>query len=331
MINLPCLLHGSWIHHKGEPLSEFSMIKLWWDIRDVRLYYPYFYRKLDGSILFPSAGQGWYWWPEYASNSDGHLVESWSYVTSCKCKPFSFIPDVYSYRLKLKEEGSYVQLAIKLAMNSFYGKVVQKVGYNEYTKKKPTYHALTWGGYITSLTRAALFDAANQKPFDTIMFATDAIYTTKKLDLPCSTKLGDWDYYMYDGITIVQPGVYWVKDKNKWLEKYRGFDPESLHRDKVVSLWQEKQTEYVASLTRFITLGSALISDRYWNDWRKWITSDRVLDLIPKGKRWEFQSNDYSKELCASEPMWNPDAAFDMSRKYEIPWAPEEINYEREL
>ncbi len=326
MIHLPCLTHGQWVWHDGPPITEFSLVHLSWEL-DYRLFYPFYYRKRDGSIIYPQTGEGWYWYPEYQLEPDIHIHESWSYVTDCDCRPMSWVEEMYNLRLQLKGRGSAAEKAIKLGMNSLYGKFVQRAGYQR-GRRLPGYHTLAWGGYITSSSRAQLYRAAIQHPTNVLMFATDAFYSTRKHDLPCSTKLGEWDFARYDGITIAQAGVYWTLKDGIWGEKYRGFDAESLNRERVIKCWRTKQ-EYQATLTRFVGLGSALSSTKYWPLWRTWQTADRKLDIYPTGKRSSMGSFDYSRGLFPTQAAynWTPD---EISYRYTLPWGEvdDEWNYE---
>ena len=341
MPKLPCLIHGEWIRSPGPPLSEFSLIHIHWDLPKHRPFYPFFLRKKDGSILYPRSGEGWYWYPEFMLEQDVYIQESLSYITKCECKPFIEIPRTYDYRLRLKEEKNAAEKAIKLGMNALYGKFVQKAGY-ERGGRIPKYHSIAWGGYITSATRAQLYTAAMQHPESVLMFATDALFSMRKHDLPCSTKLGEWDYAMYYGITIAQAGVYWLLATCKyckgkkcskcdntgklWGEKYRGFDPGSLDRERILTAWTERLT-YEASLTRFIGLGSAMTSTRYFQLWRTWQTQKRELHILPTGKRISIGNFDYSRGLFPTQPAmtWNPG---EMSYKYHLPWEQNPIDNE---
>jgi hypothetical protein len=326
MKNLPCLIHGEWVWHDGPPISDFSMVHLSWNL-PARLFYPFFYRKRDGSISYPQTGEGWYWYPEYQLEQNIHIHESWSYVTDCDCRPMGWVEDMYKFRLELKARGSAAEKALKLGMNSFYGKFVQKAGYQR-GRRIPGYHSLAYGGYITSSNRAQLYRAAIQHPTDVLMFATDAFYSTRKHNLPCSTALGEWDFARYDQITIAQAGVYWTLKDGIWGEKYRGFDAESLSRERVIKAWKTK-TDYQATLTRFIGLGSALSSTKYWSKWRTWQTADRKLDIYPTGKRSSMGNFDYSRGLYPTQAAynWTPD---EISYKYTLPWGEvtDEWNYE---
>jgi len=205
--------------------------------------------------------------------------------------------------------------SLKLGLNSIYGKLVQQAGYRE--GRIPTYHQLLWGGQITATTRAILFDAAMQSPKDVISFATDAVFTTRPLDLYTSGELGDWSLDIFEGITIIQAGVYFLDKGEGWDEKFRGFDKGSLQREEIIKCWKEG-SDYEARLTRFIGLGSALMAIDF-SCWRTWRTDSRKLDIRPTGKRISGSRTDYHNGLRITKPCPNitPDI---MSEPYAIEW-----------
>src|SRR5437660_9483876 len=101
-----------------------------------------------------------------------YIHEAWEWIPASSTKPFSFIPDVYAYRQQLIQEGSGAEKALKLAINSLYGKTAQSVGYStDRNRGKPPYHNMVVAGMTTSKTRAKLMEAAMQKPDSVIMLA----------------------------------------------------------------------------------------------------------------------------------------------------------------
>lgn len=294
-------------------------------------FYPLWYRSASGSISYPRNGYGVYWGVEVENLFKYHeegvdFVIEWAYncTLSNDDKPFTFISNLFELRKKFKAEGSMASESLKLGLNSIYGKLVQQAGYRE--GRIPTYHQLLWGGQITAYTRSKLYDAAMQSPTDVISFATDAVFTTKELVLPCSGELGEWSFDTFTGITIVQAGVYFLDAGTNWQEKFRGFDKGSLNREQIVKCWEEG-TDYEARLTRFVGLGSALMATDN-TIWRTWRTDNRKLDIRPTGKRIAGTRTDYHKGLRVTRPVPNitPDT---MSQHYSILWIDGEKNSDK--
>ena len=304
--------------------SPHSIVGIEWDYREHGdlPFYPLWVRDPWGMICYPSSGFGWYYGHEVANvvkyfneGVDYAFVgETLNVKIKNEVKPFAFIDPVYEQRLKFKQQGRMAHEALKLGMNSLYGKLAQQAGFRN--GRIPTYHHLTWAGEITSMTRANLFDVAMQAPDKIVAFATDAIISEVPLDVPCGTGLGEWTPEVLEGITIVQAGVYWLKWGGDWHDKYRGFDKDSLDRQKIITCW-ETGDAYIAQLTRFVGMGAALSSTDLRAIWRKWITQPRRLDIRPTGKRTAGPSTDFHKGLRSTLARDNVGLP---SQKYFIAW-----------
>lgn len=224
LTQLPCLEHGRW-SHMDDPDSPFVLRKVRFKERAPGKAQVAFMglpiRHKDGSIVFPERGTGWYWSCELdaAKHQQYKTLDAWSYRKHCQCVPFSWIPNVYQERLALGKAARGIVL--KLGLNSMYGKMVQSVG-------NPPYAQPVWGSLITSLVRAKLYSGIHSGQCSQYrcgarvhMLATDALFSTEPLDLPCSKELGEWDFEEHPSMFIVQPGVYWLGEGDK-LPKTRG-------------------------------------------------------------------------------------------------------------
>src|ERR1700750_80600 len=114
---------------------------------------PLFHRDKMGNISFPWVLEGWYWNPEvknlmeYLPKSRYEIIEGWEYHGWTKTpKPFAWVEDTYELRKVWKRQGNASQLALKLLLNSLYGKMAQRVGWNEATNSAPVWHQLEWAG-----------------------------------------------------------------------------------------------------------------------------------------------------------------------------------------
>lgn len=331
-LDLPSYTGATWTFDKEWDGQDCSMVHISWAYSTARRkrkpFYPLWYREYDGTILYPARGEGVYWGVEvrnvikYMDPAEYEILGACNVHLANDIKPFAFLSDMYHARLVLKQSGNMASEAFKLGMNSIYGKLAQQVGFRN--GRIPTYHQLLWAGQITASIRAQLYDAAMQHPKSVIAFATDALITTEPLDLPTSDKLGEWTYDKFEGITIVQPGVYWLKGPEGWHDKYRGFDKGSLLREHIVGCWLMGR-DFTAQLTRFVGMGSALASMSFDKIWRSWDTQERILSLTPSGKRMENKDDVcYWSKLCDTLPTINTNFDGLLSKPYPLLWVDDE-------
>ena len=335
-LSLPSWDDVSW-EKEGRPHPEAvaCMVAIEWRYQNPAPFYPLYYRTHDGEILYPRSGTGIYWYPEYQSLSrqyrEGidyevlYAINAYPGHPVGKMRlPFARVREDYAIRLAFKAAGNMAQEAYKLGLNSLYGKCAQQEGYRPGIEGRsdaryPTYHNLAWAGLITSSTRARVYDAGMVAPEEVIAYATDAVFSTRRISgLPVGDALGTWSVDDFEGITIVQPGVYWLLKDGEWQSKYRGFDPDSLNRDKVIRAWSEGTGKVSVKLTRFVGMGSALNRLDFAGIWRTWETQERTLDIIPKGKRQPTLVMDYANHLCYTKPT--PNLNETMSHPYKIVW-----------
>lgn len=254
MLTLPCLLpdHGEWRQHSKRPAAAPKSV---WvgpvhfvgregdhvyglPVRDAKM----------GTVYFPREANGIYWSTEIeAAERLGTTVTVtgpvWEYRQFCDCQPFKWIPEVYKLRFSL---GKKLVMVIKLGLNSLYGKQAQSIG-------EPPYANPVYAGLITAHMRAGLLDCAAQieNQTDILMFATDAVFTTKPMTLPGHDrkpgevkKLGDWDAgdSPFDAMFTIQPGMYLLAGE---LPKTRGIPRARFteYRQDFYDAWSVVETE----------------------------------------------------------------------------------------
>jgi DNA polymerase type B, organellar and viral len=321
-LSLPSYHDATWRLDTYWDGSDHSLVHVKWHFKEAP-FYPLFFREPDGSILHPRWGEGIYYGVEianlfkYHSRDEFQILGAYNVDLMDDVMPFAFIDEVYNLRMHYKKMGSMASEALKLGMNSIYGKLAQQAGYRN--GRIPQYHNLLWAGEITARTRAQLYDAAMQRPDSVIAFATDAIISTDELCLTHGTTLGAWSPETFTGITIIQPGVYFLQASDNWFDKYRGFDKGSLLRAHIVASWKLGFTHYEASLTRFITMGSALNRTNFRDYWCTWPTEQRKLDILPSGKRTAGQDTCYWDRLCDTLPVLNYHMEL-MSTPHSLEW-----------
>jgi hypothetical protein len=242
---------------------------------------PFPFRTKDGRIHYPLIGEGYYWDKEipaaigmYGNNIE--VLEGYQIIHSKDDKPFNFIPELFEQRKRFKREGNFAQLAIKLGLNSLYGKTAQGVGFDG---RVPAYQSYVYSGMITSETRAKILELCAISPRDIIAIATDGVLSTKQLTEELNKDLGTWEVDKYDSVFNVKPGFYRAIKDGKEYVKVRGFRLSEINFDELLTLWETENIngEIVIPIEQFI--GLKIASEN--RPWRRWIKSSKTMSLMP--------------------------------------------------
>lgn len=304
---VPNLQRGRWKHHDSDPGNiPYALYRVHYFNGPEALPGPLFSRGKNGTICYPREVTGWYWSPEMATAREYvqqyrgtlEVLECWEYIEDDPTdRPFHFIGALYTKRQALKKAGDGAQVGVKLALNSLYGKLAQQVGWQPAGNGKPLrippYHQLEWAGYVTSSCRATVLRAAMLDLSSVIAFETDALFTSRPLDLDIGSELGQFDVTNFANLTYVQSGIYFgdLVDGGT-VTKTRGVDRGTLTRDQVIKALAEPAAAdrfVTAQLTRFIGAGVALVQN--FDKWRRWETLPKRLSLEPMGKRAHYGCN----------------------------------------
>ena len=345
--HVPSLQNGEWFHYtntamdprfeRHEHLLDFSLYRVSYrgngnpdSLEFHNTISPFPYRDFRGLIHYPRSVDGWYWGVEvkaalkHAQPGEVIVHEAWEFhEENERIRPFAFIEPLFQQRAKWKREGNPVQLAAKLCLNSIYGKLAQRIGWNEEKNEPPTWHQLEYSGFATAYCRAMVYDAMATDPNSIIAVETDGIFSTRPLPLPTDNKqLGDWEVETYDGVAYVQSGVYVLCELNHlWRSrKMRGFSRGDFAVGDVLSK-ASKLINIDASTHRFAALKA------YWNDDRhtQWIDNTHQLVWGGGGKR--IHDEDLCR-TCLGSSDRIPDGMHDcyigsnggQSEKHILPW-----------
>lgn len=253
MPSLPCLKHGAWIKQSPRTFrggSGLYVASVGFQCEPIRAGIGQLgglpIRSKEGSLYWPRRGAGIYWSSEIESAKGLGFEVSYktvyTYEPQCACVSFAWVKELYDYRRSIGKSGP--GYPIKLGLNSLYGKLAQRIG-------QPKYANPIWAGLITAQTRSKLNDAISHAPNDIVMLATDGVYSLRPLPLDCADGLGAWESHVFDGMFIVQPGLYWSADKSK--RKSRGLSGSFFERPGLVesfeqafSYWQAEETAGIA-------------------------------------------------------------------------------------
>lgn len=316
MQHLPSLVGGTWTHHTGNPQlssrggkQHFAIYRVRWQMfpEFAEQPCPFPFRQSNAAMVFPFDGENWVWWPEFdaawrANTARIEVLEAWTYepprsqspsrTTNDPVRPFAFVPEKYEERMRLKRAGDGGQFAIKLGLNSMYGKLAQQTGARRVRSREtgleswavPRYHQLEWAGWVTSWCRARVYEASQQAPYATIAFATDAVFSEVPLSLDFGNGLGQWEETIWDEFCNIQSGLYFGTVDGKPKNKSRGVDRRDDIAELVRAHWDDP--DGVPMQKRgFITLGLALASDARFKTWRDWLDMPKRVKIGGGTKR----------------------------------------------
>lgn len=230
---------------------------------------PLFHRDERHNISYPWLVEGWYWSPEAARmvhHPQAELLEGWEFVHN-ESEPFAWVRDVYGKRRLWQQQGNSSEWSLKLLLNSLYGKMAQRVGWDEKRGRIPPWHQLEWAGWVTSYCRSMLYNMIRRIPWDQLIAVeTDGIYTTmdpSSLGVTASKELGGWSVDVYDELVYIQSGLAWLRSGESWDSKRRGLDANTFTLSQCVEYTKSLQPgvrwdSYHGQQTRFITLGAAV-------------------------------------------------------------------------
>jgi hypothetical protein len=284
MLTLPCLVHGKWV--KGIQ-SDLWISGIRWGFPDLLIpggSAPFPVRRKDGSIYYPIQGEGVYWSHEVAPyvNDVTLMGQAWSFLKQCDCVPFSWVHDLYTQRQVMEHEKKGSGIALKLMLNTLYGKLAQT---------RPTqgsFFNMVYASLITSLTRRRVFEL-KRLGAPIIMFATDAVFSLMPLEgLDMGEGLGQWEHAnTFHDMTIFQPGVYFDGDQAAF--KTRGV-PKKIFRDNAPTLKAgalDFNAKHSVKLESHLGLRLALArgTDKALSQLGDWVAIEKNMTSSPAKKR----------------------------------------------
>jgi hypothetical protein len=276
-------LDGAKLRRRKRLVEGPGIWRVRWDVGDA-LVAPFPVRHKH-SIFYPARGEGWYHTIEVETalrlGYPVEVLEGYTLSRRDHSKPFDWIPKVFAKRAVLKDEGHAAEKALKLALNSVYGKLAQGYGFNS----RPRWQNYFWAGQITATCRAKILEAA-AKAKEPIMIATDGIFCRR---LPATVrdgrKLGAWELGGVGELFAAQAGVYQGISPGKEVLKSRGFFAAEVDYDALREGYESEGANYVHQYKsrRFMGLGVAL-ARKDFGVWRQWREETRALMLIPERK-----------------------------------------------
>lgn len=214
---LKILAYASEWKHENKPHAlahgDQACYLVEWNVGKDAPFGPLPWRDSQGRIFYPLNGLGWHWRPEVeaAQMMFGNAIklrEVWWQNEGTPSRFSTEIPRIYDLRARLKRENNPGEYALKIALNSIYGKLAQRVG-------NSPFRCIPWAGWITAYSRGMLLSACMERENDILAFATDSVFSRSKLALRCSSRLGDWKAEHADKLLILMNGFYRLDDKTR--------------------------------------------------------------------------------------------------------------------
>lgn len=236
-----------WKHERTPTVVAHGLYHVRYRVARRYLHGPLPWRSVKGVVLFPHDGEGWYWGIELlaAMRTFGAehftVTEGWIPHGTLTYPFREAVRRDYKKRAELKARGLASNEAVKLALNSIYGKLCQ----HEARYGKPRWQNYVWGGFVTAHARAKVLDAMGVVGVNNCLgIATDGIFLRealpgayKKDDEHPIVPLGLWEDEGFTKMLIVAPGLYATLggDKKK-VYRSRGL-PAHLNFGYVLRAW----------------------------------------------------------------------------------------------
>jgi hypothetical protein len=276
-----------------------------WQVENGAPFGPLPWRHHSGRILYPLNGLGWYWRSEIEAAWRAFpgcikLHEVWYQNEGEPSILQREIPRIYNLRHELKERKDAGEYALKIALNSIYGKLAQHVGF-------APFKCMPWAGQVTACTRGMLLDATRKRSRDILAFATDSVVSRSDLALSNSHALGDWKSEKHERFLVLMNGFYRMDDVTESKSALRGVGKDFAWNEAIESLNTRQYYEY--QMRAFVTHSMAIhFPNKFGADRLKFVNVTKRLSPF-EGTRREFDStkiDDWERENVLSKPVRLP-------------------------
>jgi len=275
---LPNLSLIKWEKRKGHPSAGgIYLAHIEWKI-EAKKWCPFPFRNRDGSIVYPPEGEGWYWSTEIEAaikrfpNLQLKFIEHYKARGKLEYPFLPLIEEAFTYRKELKQQNHPSHVAIKLILNSLYGKFAQTVGSNKF-------YSPIWAGMITAHCRAQLLSVLTD---DVVLVMTDSVWSRKPLKVKDSGELGGWEKGNEAKLVVVGAGLYKAIHADGTESFYqRGFDKtKNIDLELIAQRWLGGHPLYQPrfKIKRFVGMGLASMTHY---PWRQWVNIERVVKPLP--------------------------------------------------
>jgi len=276
-----------------------------WDVSKSASFGPFPWRHHSGAILYPLNGLGWHWRSEVEAACKlfpgcVKLHECWYQAESVSSVLQREIPRLYKLRQSLKAKKDAGEYAIKIALNSIYGKLAQRVGL-------APFRCIPWAGQITAYTRALLLNAALGNEVNILAFATDSVVSRVKLNVPQGKELGQWKAEKHNRFLCLMNGFYRLDDITTSKSALRGVGQDFDWKQAITSLNARQFFEY--QTRAFVTHSMAInFPNKFAADRLKFVPVTKRLSPFD-GTRRDFETRkiaNWERQNVPSFPVRMP-------------------------
>ena len=231
LTTLPDITQGRWFESKKiHPKAKIGFFFIQANISDKVKISPFPFVKKNRTICYPSGKFRTYVTLDELlmvkgdKNIQYTILDSWQFIPKDNpTYPFkNFIKKQYYKRLELKELDNPLEKAIKIVLNSIYGKMAQRTNNMIGNLFNPVI-----ASYITGFTRRQLYEFTKKNKLDNfvVAYATDSVACQKKIKNLDSKKLGKMklDKQATD-VIFLSNGFY--KFNGIWKNRGIGYDHE---------------------------------------------------------------------------------------------------------
>jgi hypothetical protein len=232
LTTFPDIRNGRWVNPKKiNPKAKVGFFFILADIDDSVKIAPFPFIKKNRTICYPTGKFKTYVSLDELKAVEGDsrirytILESWQFIPNKDCGyPFKdFIERLYEKRLKLKKEGNQIERAIKIVLNSIYGKTVQTKPH----KRMGNLYNQVIGSYITGFARAELYKFVRKHKLENqvVAFATDSVAVRVEIPNLNSEKLGEMKLdKQAEDVIFLSNGFY--RFNGVWKKRGVGYDNE---------------------------------------------------------------------------------------------------------
>jgi len=297
----------------------------------------------DGSVVWPYRVEGWYWAPEaalVADDPDAEFLEALVFDEDDPAdRPFAWLGEYYDRRNLLKRIGNPAEYTFKLIINSVYGQLAQRTGWDRVKRRAPKSHQLEWAGYITSACRSEVYRIARRCAERLVSIDTDSVTflgTDEGYGIDVGDGLGQWDVTNYSEAIFWQSGIYTLREPLDYDDslgygwhkaRTRGIPKGSYTVEQLLECVETGEPLRLAKKV-FVSYGLALAGR--WGELNTWKNEPHEFAMGGSGKRTHFTGN-ACKSVCDDadghrlampQMLYGPDCD-PWSMPHHLPWLDE--------